>query len=607
MLQIHRAVCIHQQAGTERLIVCRQGQLAAGDIGHHERERLFAGQVHFSAVIVPKFDAFRRDGPAHKVLGLILRGHFHLAADEHTTAAFGRLAAFDFAVHNFQFSRAVQHHGLARHGEGHGLLVGCIGVAAFVDGLAVQAVDVGAGGDGHGGACADVGGPIRRHTVDSHDLGIGVGIGVGIIPFDGVASYVGRVCLEVEHAAGHGAGSVVHTAREGSARDRSAGVVCHIALEGSVRDCSVGVVYHFFLKGAARNRSSVVYHFSLKGAVASDDAVAYHCSIEGAVRDCSAGAVQLSVVHLSVVHCCIEGTVGNCHTRLNLNRARHRRCGRCSWGLALGMGGAEIKRSTLQNQCAATVVLPAVALGAVQTVRQTVLHDEVGAGDRSVQHHVPARHGEFHGRPVVWFGVAAVARADGLAVQAIDFGAGGDDYGGAFVGVEVPWLFRVLRSILVPRAFAVHLEHTAIRYGDLVDFGGQPRLAVERAASHFAAVPRQARREGSTRDFSFGVYHCFIEDASGNFHIQSNHNRTLHRRCGRCSLGLALGMGGAEIKRSIIQSQCIGAAIVIPAVATGAVRTVRQTVLHDELWGGGLLQKPPGGTRRAPCSVPGSG
>ena len=151
-------------------------------------------------------------------------------------------------------------------------------------------------------------------------------------------------------------------------------------MEGSVRDCSVGVVYHFFLKGAARNRSSVVYHFSLKGAVASDDAVAYHCSIEGAVRDCSAGAVQLSVVHLSVVHCCIEGTVGNFRTRLNLNRARHRRCGRCSWGLALGMGGAEIKRSSRQSQCAVTV-LPAVATGAVRTGRQTVrVHDELWEG-----------------------------------------------------------------------------------------------------------------------------------------------------------------------------------------------------------------------------------
>ena len=186
MLQIHRAVCIHQQAGTERLIVCRQGQLAAGDIGHHERERPFAGQVHCAAVIVPKFDAFRRDGPAHKVLGLILRGHFHLAADAHATAAFGRLTAFDFAVHNFQFSRAVQLHVLVRYGEFHDRLVAAVAAVAVVraDGLAVQAENFGIGGDGHGGACVGVGLPIRRHIVDSHDIGIGV----GRIPGDVVAT-----------------------------------------------------------------------------------------------------------------------------------------------------------------------------------------------------------------------------------------------------------------------------------------------------------------------------------------------------------------------------------------------------------------------------------
>ena len=186
MLQIHRAVCIHQQAGTERLIVCRQGQLAAGDIGHHERERPFAGQVHCATVIVPKFDAFRRDGPAHKVLGLILRGHFHLAADAHTTAAFGRLTAFDFAAHNFQFSRAVQLHVLVRYGEFHDRLVAAVAAVAVVraDGLAVQAENFGIGGDGHGGACVGVGLPIRRHIVDSHDIGIGV----GRIPGDVVAT-----------------------------------------------------------------------------------------------------------------------------------------------------------------------------------------------------------------------------------------------------------------------------------------------------------------------------------------------------------------------------------------------------------------------------------
>ena len=217
MLQIHRAVCIHQQAGTERLIVCRQGQLAAGDIGHHERERPFAGQVHCAAVIVPKFDAFRRDGPAHKVLGLILRGHFHLAADAHATAAFGRLTAFDFAVHNCQFNRAVQHHILARHGEGHGLLVGCIGVAAFVDGLAVQAEDFSAGGDGHGGACVGVEVPCRagRHyAVHLEHTAICYGDLEGI----------GQPRFAVEHAAGHGIVVRRQARREGATRDFSVAV-----------------------------------------------------------------------------------------------------------------------------------------------------------------------------------------------------------------------------------------------------------------------------------------------------------------------------------------------------------------------------------------------
>ena len=240
----------------------------------------------------------------------------------------------------------------------------------------------------------------------------------------------------------------------------------------------------------------MVYHFSLKGAVASDDAVAYHCSIEGAVRDCSAGAVQLSVVHLSVVHCCIEGTVGNCHTRLNLNRARHRRCGRCSWGLALGMGGAEIKRSSRQSQCAVTV-LPAVANGADRVAAR---HDEVAGAE----HHVIVRHGEFHGRPVVWFGVAAGVGGpvDGVAVQAEDFGVGSDGHGSAFVGVEVPC--RAGHSIRVPRVYAVHLAQTAIRYGDVAGIG-QPRIAVEDTASHAAVVPRQARREGAAGDYSVAV------------------------------------------------------------------------------------------------------
>ena len=128
-------------------------------------------------------------------------------------------------------------------------------------------------------------------------------------------------------------------------------------------------------------------------------------------------------------------------------------------------------------------------------------HDEFAGAE----HHVlVVRHGEFHNLLVVCIGVAAVVGpADGVAVQAEDFGVGGDDYGGAFVGVEIPC--RASRSIRVPRVYAVHLAHTAIRYGDLEGFGGQPRLAVERAAGHAAVVIRQARREGAAGDYSVAV------------------------------------------------------------------------------------------------------
>ena len=150
-------------------------------------------------------------------------------------------------------------------------------------------------------------------------------------------------------------------------------------------------------------------------------------------------------------------------------------------------------------------VLPAVALAgvfaAVGSLRITILHDEVAVVDLLVQHHVLVRHGKGHGRLVVFIGVAAVAvaRADGLAVQAENVSVGGDGHGGACVGVEVP------RSIRVPRAFVVHCAHTAIRYGDLVGTG-QPRIAVEDAASHSAGGRRQARRENAAGDFAVVVH-----------------------------------------------------------------------------------------------------
>ena len=235
---------------------------------------------------------------------------------------------------------------------------------------------------------------------------------------------------------------------KGAVGDRSAGVVFHRVVKGSVRDVSSLVVCHFFQEGAVasdgtvvchcsiegtvRDRSSIVVcHGSIKDAVASDGTVVCHCSIEGAARDRS------SVV---VCHGSIKDAAGNFRTRLNLNLTRHSWSGLRSLGLALGMGGTEIKHSTSthQIQCACRVrrvsftVRPAGAtardFALVGSLRPAVLHHEVGAGDCSVQHHGLARHGEFHGVFVAVVAALAVAIADGLAVQAENVGIGGDDY-----------------------------------------------------------------------------------------------------------------------------------------------------------------------------------
>ena len=176
-------------------------------------------------------------------------------------------------------------------------------------------------------------------------------------------------------------------------------------------------------------RRIAVEHAASHGAV-----VIRQARREGAARDRSAGVV---------IHCCTEGAVCNFCTRLNVNRALHSRSGPRSCTGVLGMGGTEIIRSILQNQYAATVVLPAVALAggftAVGSLRVAVLHDEVAVVDLLVQHHILVRHGEFHGLLVVCIGVAAVVvRADGLAVQAENLGVGSDGHSGACADVGVP-------------------------------------------------------------------------------------------------------------------------------------------------------------------------
>ena len=520
MLQIHRAVCIHQQAGTERLIVCRQGQLAAGDIGH-ERERLFAGQVHCATVIVPKFDAFRRDGPAHKVLGLILRGHFHLAADEHTTAAFGRFAAFDFAVRNFQFSRAVQHHVLVRHGEGHDIIAAAVAAlaVAIADGLAVQAEDFGVGGDDYFrqriSVDYNVGLPIRRHIVDFRDLGIGV----GRIPGDGVeTSYPGYGCVPVEHAASHVAVVPRQARREDSAKDLSYAAVFYLDREDAVLD-DAGVCHTArALEGSTSDVSrGVVYHGSLKGAFAIDGAVVCHTApvLEGATTD------GLVVCHTAPV---LEGATTDglvvCHAA---------RKGAVLYGAAVCHGSREF----------------AVLDGAL------VFHFFI------------------RGEGAVLYG--AVVCHGSIEVAVIDCSVG------------------VVFHTATACEGSVSDFSSGVVYHCSIEGAAADRCAV--AVCHTARV-----LEGTTADgavvchfslkgaFLDGVVVCHTAREGAAANCRTRFNRTFHSRSGLRS-GLVLGMGGAEIKRSIIQSQCIGAAIVIPAVATGAVRTVRQTVLHDELWG----------------------
>ena len=398
----------------------------------------------------------------------------------------------------------------------------------------VQAVDLGAGGDdyflvlgqfGHD----DVGLPNRRHTVDFLDLGFGG----GRIHGDGVDTKSRYVYVAVEHAAEYVAAvAVVHPAREGAAKDLSVAAVFHSTLEDAVHD---GVaICHFFLKAAvlygafvchAARKGAVldgvsVCHFSIEGAVLDVAAVCY-CSIEGSARDFSSGVVCHFLLKAAVLygafvcHTARKGAAGNfCPRRLNLNLTLYRLC------------GTEIKRSTRQSQFLSVfIVTPAGAtardFALVGSLRVAALHDEVGAGDRSVQHHVLVRHGEGHDLIVAAVAALAVAIADGLAVQAEDFGVGNDGHGGAFVGVEVPC--RVGRHgsrcfiHYLQWGFAVHLAHTAIRYGDVVGFGGQRRLAVEYAVVYVAGVLRQARREGTAIDISFdislAVYHSSLEGA----------------------------------------------------------------------------------------------
>ena len=339
--------------------------------------------------------------------------------------------------------------------------------------------------------------------------------------------YPVQTCVAVEYAAVYVI-LIFHTTREGAAGDVAP--VCHTALEGSVSDRSV-VVFHCTTEGSARDFSwVVVFHVFLKDAVLYG-AYVYHPVLEGAVLDgafvshvARKGAVLYGAVvfhffisgegtvldgapvfHFSiegafldgafVCHFSIEGAVGNCHIRLNLNRTLHRLC------------GTEIILSTRQSQClGAVIVTPAGAtardFALVGSLRPAILHDEVGAGDCSVQHHVlVVRHGEFHG-----FLVNTVfVRTDGLVVQAEDFGIGGD---GHFLRRGRGPLGHNNVGVPIRRHIVDFLDLGTGGHGDGVEicYPVQTCFAVEHATVYPPLIFHTAR-EGSTVDRSVVVCH----------------------------------------------------------------------------------------------------
>ena len=166
-----------------------------------------------------------------------------------------------------------------------------------------------------------------------------------------------------------------------------------------------------------------------------DHAVVLDCAVEGAVLDDARcpivdraveGAAQNAAVveHFAVEHAARDG-----RRLAHKDVALHRRT--ISDGAEIEQpAGLAVARQKQHVAIGRVIfnVLPAVALAgvfaAVGILRPAVLHDEFAGAE----HHVLVRHGEFHGRLVVAVAAVAVAHADGLAVQAENFGIGSDGH-----------------------------------------------------------------------------------------------------------------------------------------------------------------------------------
>ena len=318
--------------------------------------------------------------------------------------------------------------------------------------------------------------------------------------------YPVQTCVAVEYAAVHGAAVVAHTAREGAARDRSVGVVFHCSFKGAVFDGAV--VLDFVVERTVFDHA-VVLDRVLERAI--HDAARSHI-VDLAVE----GAAQNAAV---VEHFAVELAARDGRRLAHKDVALHRRT--ISDGAEIEQPAGLVAARQKQHVAIGRVigdVLPAVALAggfaAAGILRPAVLHDEVGAGDRSVQHHVRVRHGEFHGILVAVVGAVAVVRAEGLVVQAVDLGAGGDDY------------FLVLGQFGHDDVGLPNRRHT-VDFLDLGFGGGRIHgdgvdtksryvyVAVEHAAEYVAAVAVvHPAREGAAKDRSVAaVFHNTLEDA----------------------------------------------------------------------------------------------
>ena len=542
---------------------------------------------------------------------------------------------------------SVQHHVIVRHGEFHGVLV-AVDVVALAEEPAVQAEDFSVGGDGHflRRGCGhldhnNVGGPIRRHIVDSHDLGFGG----GRIPSDVVDS------VAVEYAAKDlFAAAVYHRTLKGAADDRCAVAVCYTAraLEGSTTDYSVAVVYHGSIEDTVALDGAFVCHCSIEGAFL-DEAVVCHCFIrgEGAAIDRSAAVVfhlvreDAVVDYFVVYHFSIEGAF------LDGTAVRHEFFKGAALDFSVGfvchfsLKGAARNRSVVVFHFSfkgaiddvAVVYHTAPVLEGTTADSVVVCHTapvlEGTTADGAVVCHfsregafldgTAVRHEFFKGAAldfsvgfVCHFSLKGAARNRSVVVFHFSFKGAIDDV--AVVYHTAPVLEGTTADSVVVCHTAPVLEgttadgavvcHDSLKGAVAHDGAVACHFSLKGAVAHDGAVVCHTARvlEGTTADGAV-VFHfsrtTACEDAAGNFRPRLNLNLAPHSLIGRLSC-LGFGIGVAEIIRSTRQSQCLGDVIIAPVTATGADR---ETALHDEVLVGVCCEGPQGehGEHHAQC------